>query len=207
MLRKHQLLAAAVMMALYATHPAPLSAHCDGLDCPVVKAGLSALDSGDLKAALIWIDASAEAELRAAWGKVEPVRKLGGDARLLADRYFLETLVRLHRVGEGVPYTGLKLAGRDIGPAITAADGAVESGELGSVSDLVVGTLDRGLKERFHRVHAARDFSRGDVAAGRRFVNAYVEFAHYVERAYGVAAGLQKQPARSGAAEPEHEHN
>jgi len=177
------------------------------MDGPVVKAGLSALESGDLRAALIWIDASAEAELRAAWGKVEPVRKLGADARLLADRYFLETLVRLHRFGEGAPYTGLKPAGRDIGPAITAADRAVESGELGSVSDLVVGTLDRGLKERFHRLHAARDFARSDVAAGRRFVKAYVQFVHYVERAYGVAAGLQNQPARSGVAEPEHEHD
>ena len=43
------------------------------------------------------------------------------EARELADRYFFETLVRIHRAGEGAPYTGLKPAGRDLGPAVPAA--------------------------------------------------------------------------------------
>ncbi len=205
--RKSQLLAATVFVGLYAAQPSPLSAHCDAMDGPVVKAGVNALESGELAAALIWIDAPAEAELREAWAKVEPVRKLGGDARLLADRYFLETLVRLHRAGEGAPYTGLKPAGRDIGPAVAAADRAVETGELGPLSDLVAGTFERGLNQRFQRVRDTREFPHSDVAAGRRFVKAYVQFVHYVERAYDIEADTQSQPARSGAAQPEHEHN
>ena len=44
-------------------------------------------------------------------------------AKTLADRYFMETAVRLHRLGEKAPYTGLKPAGTDFGPAIGAARG------------------------------------------------------------------------------------
>ena len=56
------------------------------------------------------------------------MRKLGPQAQAFADRYFFETLVRVHRAGENAPYTGLKPAGRDLGPAIPAADKALETG-------------------------------------------------------------------------------
>ena len=39
-------------------------------------------------------------------------------------------LVRVHRAGEGAPFTGLKPAGRDLGPAIPAADEAVRVGSV-----------------------------------------------------------------------------
>jgi hypothetical protein len=37
---------------------------------------------------------------------------------------------RLHRPGEGAPYTGLKPAGQDFGPVIPAAEHAIESRDL-----------------------------------------------------------------------------
>jgi hypothetical protein len=43
------------------------------------------------------------------------------------------------------------------------------------------------LRERFDAVVAARSFEPGDVAAGRRFVKAYVEYVHYVERLFEAA--------------------
>ena len=42
----------------------------------------------------------------------------------------METVIRLHRAGEGAAYTGLKTAGADYGPAIPAAEYAVETGDL-----------------------------------------------------------------------------
>jgi Family of unknown function (DUF6448) len=35
------------------------------------------------------------------------LRRLGHEAKELAARFFFETLVRIHRAGEGAPYTGL----------------------------------------------------------------------------------------------------
>lgn len=152
-------------------------AHCDGLDGPVVQAARTALDRGDARPALIWIQPGDEAELRTAFATTLAVRKLGPEAREMADRSFFETLVRLHRAGEGAPYTGLKPAGRDLGPAIPAADRAIAERSLDPVAKL----LAANLRERFDRVLRARGFPSTDVEAGRRYVQAYVEFMHFVE--------------------------
>ena len=49
-----------------------------------------------------------EPEGRAVFDKALAVRVLGGTAKELADQFFFETVVRLHRRSEGEPYTGLK---------------------------------------------------------------------------------------------------
>jgi hypothetical protein len=92
--------------------------HCDGLDGPVVSLARRALDAGNVNLVLPWVREQDEAEVREAFAHALAVRKLGGEAKDLADRHFFETLVRVHRAGEGAPYTGLKPAGRDLGPAI-----------------------------------------------------------------------------------------
>src|ERR1051326_7561606 len=105
-------------------------AHCDGLDGPVVKAAQKALESGNVNPVLIWVLKKDEGEIKKAFQKTLAVRKLNPQAKELADMYFFETLVRIHRAGEGEPYTGLKPAGRDLEPAIPAADKAIESGKF-----------------------------------------------------------------------------
>jgi hypothetical protein len=103
-------------------------AHCDGLDGPVVQAARKALETGEVNLVLIWVQKPDEAEIKRAFDHAQTVRKLSAEARELADRYFFETLVRIHRAGEGAPFTGLKPAGRDLGPAIPAADNALRDG-------------------------------------------------------------------------------
>lgn len=109
------------------------------------------------------------------------------EARELADLYFFETLVRVHRAGEGAPYTGLKPAGRDLGPAIPAADRAIENGSTEAVKKLLMETVEQGLHTAFHRVQERKGFDPSDVSAGREYVEAYVVFIHYVEGLYEVA--------------------
>jgi hypothetical protein len=99
---------AALALWMLCAMPATASAHCDSLDGPVVKAAQQALDTRDVSAVLIWVGAGDEAEIRAAFEQTLAVRALDVRARSLADRYFFETVVRLHRAGEGAPYTGLK---------------------------------------------------------------------------------------------------
>lgn len=167
---------------------APLGAHCDALDGPVVTAARKALDTGKVEGVLVWVRPSEEAEVRQAFARTLGVRRLGPEAKELADRYFFETLVRLHRAGEGASYTGLKPAGQDLGPAIPAADKALESGDLTPVRHLLREALQEGLDHRFHRARATKHHAPADLAAGREHVEAYVAFLHYVEGAYEALA-------------------
>lgn len=177
-------------------------AHCDGLDGPVVAAGQRALDSGDVNHALVWVLPVGEEEVQRAFTHAVQVRALGGEARELADRFFFETLVRVHRAGEGEPYTGLKPAGRDLGPAIPAADHALESGSPAELEALLMEAIRHGVRERFHAARAARDFVPGDVSAGRAYVAAYVSFLHYVEGLHEAASAGAHAHATPAAATP-----
>ena len=162
-------------------------AHCDGLDGPVVTAAKKALDTGDVNLVLIWVQKKDEAEIRKAFQKTLAVRKMNPEAKELADTYFFETLVRIHRAGEGAPYTGLKPAGRDLGPAIPAGDKAVVDGKLEPLYKLLMNKIHDGLHDKFEGVLKKKNFKNDDVDAGREFIEAYVVFIHYVEGLYDAA--------------------
>lgn len=185
-------IAAALTMAATIFIANPAAAHCDGLDGPVVAAAQKALASGDPNPVLIWVQPKDEADVRRALMQAVAVRKLDGQARELADRYFFETLVRVHRAGEGAPYTGLKPAGRDLGPAIPLADKAVATGSDRDLAAFASKEVERGVHEKFADLQRKRTFRPGDLAAGREYVGSYVAFVHYVE-------GLHKA-AQAGAA-------
>lgn len=165
----------------------PVSAHCDGLDGPVVAAARQALNSGDPNAILIWVQPRDEQEVRHAFAEAVAVRKLGPQARDMADRYLFETLVRLHRAGEGAPYTGLKPAGRDLGPAIPLADQAGDSGSDHDLAAFAVKEVEMGIHQKFADLQRKRDFRPDDLAAGREYVASYVAFVHYVEALHQAA--------------------
>ena len=105
----------------------------------------------------------------------------------MADMYFFETLVRIHRAGEGAPYTGLKPAGRDLGPAIPAADKALEDGSIEPVVKLLTGLVQDGVREHLQRAMDQKKFNKDEVETGREYVETYVSFIHYVERIYQAA--------------------
>jgi hypothetical protein len=170
----------------------PAAAHCDGLDGPVVKAARAALARGDVRPALAWVQAGDEAPVRAALERARGVAKLGGEAKALAETYFFETVVRLHRAGEGASYTGLKAAG-GVGAGIAAADRALAEGSVERLAAETKEAVEHGLRLRFEEARASAKYAPEDVAAGRAFVKAYVEFLHFVERIHDSAA-------------PRHEH-
>jgi hypothetical protein len=173
-------------------------AHCDGLDGPVVKAAREALDTGNLNLVLIWVQKRDAAEIKNAFQNALTVRKLSPAAKEMADNYFFETLVRVHRQGESAPYTGIKPAGRDLGPAIPAADKALDAGSEEPVLKLLTETVQKGLREQFKNAASKRTFDKDDVAGGQQYVRAYVEYIHYVERIYEAA----KDPAHGHFPEP-----
>jgi hypothetical protein len=158
------------------------SAHCDTMDGPVVAAAKAALDKGDITTVLKWVKPEQEKEIRAAFARTLSVRAGGPEAKELADMYFFETLVRVHRAGEGAPYTGLQPAGTPVEPAINLADRALASGNADSLVKGLTGEAEEGIRARFTRAAVAKKHAEESVAAGRRFVEAYVELTHYVER-------------------------
>jgi hypothetical protein len=165
----------------------PVYAHCDGMDGPVVRAAQAALKKGDVNLVLIWVRKNDVAEIRQAFERTVNVRKLSPQAKELADTYFFETLVRIHRAGEGAPFTGLKPAGRDLGPAIPAADQALKSGNVAPLTNLLVEQMHTGLLERYKQAMVAKDFKTQDINAGREYVERYVTFIHYVEGMFEAA--------------------
>lgn len=167
--------------------PTKAIAHCDGMDGPVVMAAQKALETGNVNLVLIWVQKKDEVEIKKAFQKTLAVRKLNPEAKELADMYFFETLVRIHRAGEGEPYTGIKPAGRDLGPAIPAGDKAVAEGKLEPLYKLLTDKIHDGLHEKFEKVMKKKNFKKDDVDAGREYVEAYVIFIHYVENLYDTA--------------------
>lgn len=177
----------AVVLAFSVILPGSLSAHCDGMDGPVVTAAKKALDKEDVILVLIWVREEDEDTIKTAFQKTLKVRKLNPEAKELADMYFFETLVRIHRDGEGAPYTGLKPAGRDIGPAIPAADRAIIDGKLEPLIRLVTAKIHSGINQQFQEIMGKKSFHKNDVKAGREYLETYVSFIHYVERLYQAA--------------------
>jgi len=192
MLKRIVLVAVAVLAV-----PLSTRAHCDTLDGPVVKTARTALDTGKIAPVLAWVRPQDEAEIRAAFQKAIAARKLGPDAKVVADTWFFETVVRVHRAGEGAPFTGLKPAGLDLGPAVPAADKALQTGDLAPVEKLLVAELKEGLHHRFELVRAQKA-PADDVAAGRAWVAAYVPFVHYVEGVFQSLTGGSGEHAEGG---------
>jgi hypothetical protein len=190
---------AAAAAAVLALAPSPARAHCDTLDGPVVKDARAAFEARDVTPVLKWVRADKEPEIRAAFGQALAVRALGPEARALADQYFFETLVRVHREGEGAAYTGLKPSGTAVEPGIAAADAALESGSIDALVRQLGGEVERGLRQRHARAVEARRHGAESVERGREFVEAYVDLMHYAERLLAAAAGPAPHAAAAGA--------
>ena len=189
-----------VITLLAALKPATVHAHCDTAEGPAVKAGRTALATGNINHALAWIPAEGETELREVFEKAVEVRTLGADAAEVADRLFLETMVRIHRMGEGVGFTGIQPTGTEVDPVVTAADEALASGSDGDLLPLVPDERRAELHERFHAALALKDFEVDDVAAGRRYLAAYVSFFTYAE-------GEDHEHGHEAHAHGEHSHS
>lgn len=169
-------------------------AHCDAIDGPVASAAVAALDAGNVNLVLPYAPAEAEPELVRAFEQARVVRGQGLEAKALADRYFMETAVRLHRAGEGTAFTGLQPAGTDFGPAIPAAERALATGELTPVVALLTEGMAHGVRGRFaealaHGKAAQAPGAAGDVPAARARVKAELAFIGYVEAIRQAAHG------------------
>jgi hypothetical protein len=187
------LVAAALLLPL-----SNANAHCDSLDGPVIITAKAALEKGEVTPILKWVQPADEADIKEAFQHTLIVRAKGPEARELADRYFFETLVRVHRAGEGAPYTGLKATAADAGPAVVGADKALETGSVDGLVKLVTEDAAEGIRKRFAHTRELKENAGHNVESGREFVAAYVDYVHYVE---GLHAAAAKKGGHHGEAE------
>jgi len=160
-------------------------AHCDTLDGPVIQDARTALEKGDITPVLKWVKNDAESEIRVAFDKTLAERKSNKDT---ADIKFFETLVRVHRLGEGASFTGLKPSG-SVEPIIAGADKALETGSIDDLTQEMVMHLTSAVKGRFEHAFELKKHKDESVEAGREYVEAYVEYIHYVEELHDMTGG------------------
>lgn len=190
--------AVAVGLGLLAANTA--YAHCDTMNGPLIPEARAALEKGDVTPILKWIKADNEAEIKTAFAKAVVVRAKGPEAKELADRYFLETLVRLHRAGEGAPYTGLK--DEPVEPIVAMADKALSDGSADEMIKKMSGHFAAAIKAKFDKAMETKKNKDKSVEAGREFVEAYVLYMHYVEGIHTaiMSAGVHHAEAGTDAA-------
>lgn len=169
------------MFTLIVLVPRRASAHCDTEDGPAVADRRKALQTGNVDYALKWILPEGESELRPIFDEAVKVRALGADAAEVADRYFLENMVRIHRAGEGASYDGIKPTGTELAPEVMAADRAMENGDLMPLMALIPAGKRTELQRRFDKARALTQFDVNDVEAGRKYIEAYVSFYKFAE--------------------------
>jgi len=194
-----------VFVLLYLITSAMVWGHCDTTGGPIIPEAKAALEKGDVTPVLKWVKAENEAEIKAAFDKAVVVRARGPEAKALADQYFLETLIRIHRAGEGAPFTGIK--DEPVDPVAAMADAALAGGSADDMIKEINGHLAEAIRQKFEKALTAAKDKDKSVKAGRAYVEAYVTYVHYVEGVHAaiMAAGGHAEAA-SVPAGAEHKH-
>ena len=175
-----QLIRFSMMLMLAVLPVTPAGAHCDSMDGPVVQDAQKALAGKNVMPVLKWVPEKDEEAVRKAFEMTLAVRGESAVAKELSERYFFETLIRLHRASEGEAFAGLKPAG-SVDPMIAAADRALADGNIQPLSGKLTAAVTESLKERFTEARAKRAVAEKSVAQGREYVAAYVQFTHFAE--------------------------
>ena len=177
-----------VNVSLWLVLTPQVGAHCDTMDGPVVKDAQAALATKDVTKVLKWVLPQHEQEIKNLFQQVLTVRLQGEPAKTLSEKYFFESLVRIHRAGEGAPYTGLKQAGQ-VEPIVAASDKALYHKNVDELVNKITQHIDHEIRQRFKTALENKKHVDHSVEAGRAYVRAYVEFTHYVEGLHKALAG------------------
>jgi hypothetical protein len=173
--------------------------HCDSLDGPVVKAARQALEAQNVNLILPYVPKEGEAEVIQAFQKTLPLHRQPNGAKEVADLYFFETVVRVHRAGEGAPYTGLKPAGLDVGPVIPVAEKAIETGSVDELTQVLTDIVRSEVVKRFEHLRHLQQHAAHGVEAAREYIEAMLGLQVWSHKVY--LAALAK------AHEGEHKHS
>ena len=172
--------------------------HCDSLDGPVVIAAREALEREDVDLVLPYAPADDEEEIRNAFELAMKARVQGPEANEVADRFFFETVVRIHRAGEGAPFTGVKPAGLDVGPVIPLAEDAIASGSGDALTGFLSNVLHEEVEHRLARVLELKARAAAGLPEAREYTSAMLGLQVWSHKLY---VAMKASPHEGG-----HEH-
>ncbi len=173
----------AILMAvtIIAMLPLTANAHCDTMDGPTVVDGRKAMENNNINYALKWVQPGYEEEITKIFNQSMKIKDISPETKEVAEQYFFGNLVRIHRAGEGAPFTGLKPSGTPVDEKVLAADKSIEIGNLSPLENLIEKEKMPELTERFEKVMSLKNYDVNDVEAGREYIEAYVQFFKYAE--------------------------
>lgn len=158
-----------------------LNAHCDMIEGPVIKDAIKAIENNNVNYVLKWVDPDGEKEVKDAFDLSMKARNSSPEAKIISDKYFFETLVRIHLQGEGKPFEGVKPIGTPIDDRIIAADKSIDESDFTHLENMVPKQKINELKKMFANVKKLKNYDVNDLKAGRKYVDAYVKFFHFAE--------------------------
>ncbi|MDA3905772.1 MAG: DUF6448 family protein [Bacteroidales bacterium] len=155
-------------------------AHCDSYDGPVIKDAIKALETNNINIVLKWVEKDYEVEITNLFDKTYKLKKDDKEIYEIVEKYFFETLVRLHREGEGAPYTGLKPAG-SASQIVKMADNSIETGSVDDLTTKFTAHIEKVVKEKYHKLMELSKVKAESLEKGREYVAAYVDYTHTLE--------------------------
>jgi len=174
-----------LMVLFWAVVSIQVLGHCDTKNGPVVSAAREALRTGNINYILIWVPKNDEAEVKKTFQRTLEIRKLNPALQKWADLYFFETVVRIHRLGEGEPYTGIKDSTVPE-KTVMAVESALGRQAIEQILQLLETSLQKSVNDKFNDALLKKNYDPDDVEAGRDYIQHYVELLHYVENVYTV---------------------
>ena len=194
-IREMLLVIAASILMVFGSLPA--QAHCDSYDGPVIQEAIKALEVNDANLVLKWVDKDQEQEIIALFNKTYKLRSGDKEVYAIVEKYFLETLVRLHRETEGAPYTGLKPAGTTE-QIVQLSDHALESKDIDGFLKQLNKHIEKVIREKYLKVISSEKVKNESIEKGREYVKAYVDYTHTLE--------VIHSPLENGAKHAGHNH-
>ena len=175
----------ALLAVLVATVSTPASAHCDSYDGPVIIDARKALETNNPEPVLKWISKKQEKEVISLFNKTVALKNGNREIYEVIEKYFFETLVRLHRETEGAPYTGLKAPGTTK-QIIQMSDHALSSGNIDELVTKLNNHIGSVILEKYLKTAELNQKKDELVETGRAFVEAYVDYTHTLEAIHDV---------------------
>lgn len=161
-----------------------MALHYDTMDGPVVTAAELALEMENINYVLPYVSEDLEGELKDAFEKTIVVRELSGEAAEVADYWFFETSVRLHLLGMGKSYNGIKHSGLNRRSVINKAEEAIETGDKSELEEFLMDFIGEAFESRFETAISNKEYDLNDVEAGRDYVNSVLEFVEFSHKLY-----------------------
>ena len=154
--------------------------HHDAVNAPDMKAAKMALETGNANYVLIWVPEESENKLKNLLEKTCCERSARKNMQNCAIDWYFDIVSRFYSANKGALYTCLKPGGLDESLIAVKVERAIETGNFEEIIGIIPDAHAADVRERFHHVMDKSNYDRNNIAAGRAYVSAFIDFLTYV---------------------------